>query len=384
MRKIPILVLIFCLFPSLIFASGLVFSSGGATYFLSGTAAQTYTFPTTSQYLAPNPLTTIGDIPYANSTATPAAYGRIAAVAAGQPLLSGGLGTVPAYAGYYLSGTAGQTYTYPTTSKTLLANDWSNLNSSITGLYYFTSGTPTAITPPTDGYAYILGYDTTGTLNKYRTLSLYADYTPFYDAAAGTGASAKIFTFSAAGITGGTTRVFTVPDYTGTIQVAAPATTTTYALFATATEPAYRAIAAGDLPTALTPATLMATGRIDGLAGSYISTANSATSIVIATHGNSAYFLNIGDSDAHSVYTLPTPPATHAVQYMVTNDTGITTKIKMLAPASVTITLDGATGSAAGWAIMGGVLGDTINCYSHSATRYICHTGKGTAALAGP
>ncbi len=55
------------------------------------------TFPDASIYVAPNPLTTIGDIPYANSTATPAAYGRIAAVAAGQVLASAGTGTAPAY-----------------------------------------------------------------------------------------------------------------------------------------------------------------------------------------------------------------------------------------------------------------------------------------------
>ena len=48
---------------------------------------------------------------------------QITAVAAGQPLLSGGVTTAPAYAGYTLSGTAGQTYTFPSTSKTLLATD---------------------------------------------------------------------------------------------------------------------------------------------------------------------------------------------------------------------------------------------------------------------
>jgi hypothetical protein len=85
-------------------AAGQPLLSGGVTtapayagYTFAGTASQTYTFPTTTGYLAPNPLTTIGDIPYANTTATPAAYGRIAAVAAGQVLTSAGTGTVPAW-----------------------------------------------------------------------------------------------------------------------------------------------------------------------------------------------------------------------------------------------------------------------------------------------
>jgi hypothetical protein len=75
--------------------NGHIFTVGSSTF--TGTAGQTYTFPTTSQYIAPNSLTTIGDLPYANSTATPAAYGRIAAVAAGQVLASAGTGTVPVY-----------------------------------------------------------------------------------------------------------------------------------------------------------------------------------------------------------------------------------------------------------------------------------------------
>jgi hypothetical protein len=51
------------------------------------------------------------------------AYGRLAAVAAGQPLLSGGASTAPAYAGYTFSGTTAQTYTFPATSKSLAPTD---------------------------------------------------------------------------------------------------------------------------------------------------------------------------------------------------------------------------------------------------------------------
>jgi hypothetical protein len=66
----------------------------------------------------------IGDLLSANTTTT---LSKVADVAAGQPLLSGGVSTLPAYAGYTFSGTAAQTYTFPTTSKTLAANDGSNL-----------------------------------------------------------------------------------------------------------------------------------------------------------------------------------------------------------------------------------------------------------------
>jgi hypothetical protein len=65
----------------------------------------------------------IGDILYASAATT---IGKLADVAAGQPLLSGGVATAPAYAGYTLSGTAAQTYTFPSTSATLARTDAAN------------------------------------------------------------------------------------------------------------------------------------------------------------------------------------------------------------------------------------------------------------------
>jgi hypothetical protein len=65
----------------------------------------------------------IGDILYASGATT---IGKLADVAAGQPLLSGGVATAPAYAGYTLSGTAAQTYTFPSTSATLARTDAAN------------------------------------------------------------------------------------------------------------------------------------------------------------------------------------------------------------------------------------------------------------------
>jgi hypothetical protein len=58
-----------------------------------------------------------GDIFAAASAST---ITRIAAVAAGQPVLSGGAATAPAYAGYTFSGTAAQTYTFPSVTSTLV------------------------------------------------------------------------------------------------------------------------------------------------------------------------------------------------------------------------------------------------------------------------
>ena len=63
---------------------------------------------------------TVGDLFYASSST---AVTRLADVAAGQPLLSGGTTTAPAYAGYTFSGTGGKTYTFPADSKTLAPTD---------------------------------------------------------------------------------------------------------------------------------------------------------------------------------------------------------------------------------------------------------------------
>jgi len=65
-----------------------------------------------------NPMTAVGDMIYGGTGGTPMA---LADVAAGQPLLSGGITTAPAYAGYTFAGTAAQTYTFPAVSGTLVA-----------------------------------------------------------------------------------------------------------------------------------------------------------------------------------------------------------------------------------------------------------------------
>jgi hypothetical protein len=67
--------------------------------------------------LVTNPMTAVGDIII--GAASGASTGKLVDVAAGQPLLSGGVGAAPAYAGYTFSGTAAQTYTFPSATDTL-------------------------------------------------------------------------------------------------------------------------------------------------------------------------------------------------------------------------------------------------------------------------
>jgi len=85
---------------------------------LTATATTNATLPSGTVTLMTNPLTTTGDLIYSSSGSTP---DRLADVVAGQPLLSGGVSAAPAYAGYTLSGTAAQTYTFPGATSTLLA-----------------------------------------------------------------------------------------------------------------------------------------------------------------------------------------------------------------------------------------------------------------------
>lgn len=106
------------------------------------------------------------------------AIGRIADVAVGQPLLSGGVGVIPAYAGWYLVGTAGETYTFPATGGTIptgtgVANQvtyWSGV-STLTGNAGLTFA-------PATGLNLTLGIATQATVGfdagNYATLSVNA------------------------------------------------------------------------------------------------------------------------------------------------------------------------------------------------------------------
>jgi hypothetical protein len=93
--------------------------------------------------LVTNPMTTAGDLIVGGASGV--STGRLAGVAAGQPLLSGGVGTAPAYAGYTFSATAAQTYTFPGATSTLARTD---AGQTFTGVQAFTAPTvATSIAP---------------------------------------------------------------------------------------------------------------------------------------------------------------------------------------------------------------------------------------------
>jgi hypothetical protein len=111
--------------------------------------------------LVTNPMTTAGDLITAGASGV--STGRIAAVAAGQPLLSGGVATASAYAGYTFSGTAAQTYTFPAATDTLVGlataqtftanNVFGNANSDTLSVQATIKGVGRAVTIDDDGTA---------------------------------------------------------------------------------------------------------------------------------------------------------------------------------------------------------------------------------------
>jgi len=102
--------------------------------------------------------------------------------------------------------------------------------------------------------------------------------------------------------------------------------------------------------------TIFVTGRIDGLMGVTLSTANAATTISSTSNKVMTYY-NRGDSDAHSVYTTPTFEA--GQMYCIRNYTGITAVIKIQLLAGQYMDVDGVN-TAAGKAVKsGGALGDS-------------------------
>jgi hypothetical protein len=104
---------------------------------------------------------------------------------------------------------------------------------SLTGPIYAAAGTPAAIAVPTDGLAYIMGFNTSGVYDKYRSLALIADYTPLYDAVASSGAGAKIMRFDVSPVASGGTSVLSVPATSDTlVGIAASQTLTNKVLTA--------------------------------------------------------------------------------------------------------------------------------------------------------
>lgn len=137
-------------------------------------------------------------------------------------------------------------------------------------------------------------------------------------------------------------------------------------------------------PTLVTPVigaatgtSLIVTGRLDGTVGMLESTAGSATTISVATHGSSSYFMNKGDSDAHSIFTLPTAAA--GLQYCIRNYTGITTVLKFqTSAAGQYIDLDGVNTATGGLIKSAGAAGDAACVVGVDATHWAAYVQKGT------
>ena len=145
----------------------------------------------------------------------------------------------------------------------------------------------------------------------------------------------------------------------------------------------YGAPVKANTPTLITPiigaatgTSLMATGRVDGTVGMLISTAASPTTIVVATHGNASYFMNIGDSAANSIFTLPTAVA--GLQYCIKNYTGITTVLKFqTSAAGQYIDLDGVNTATGGLIKSAGAAGDGACVVGVDATHWVAYPNKG-------
>lgn len=129
---------------------------------------------------------------------------------------------------------------------------------------------------------------------------------------------------------------------------------------------------------AATGTSLYAAGRIDGTVGMVISTADSATTIS-STNNKSSYYMNIGDSDAHSIYTLPT--AATGLQYCVTNyqnSGAITRAIKIITSAAGQyITVNGALSASGGYIISSGAAGDSACVVGVDSTHWVGYIQKG-------
>jgi hypothetical protein len=218
-------------------------------------------------YVAFNPMTTIGDMVYASSTATPAARSRLAAVATGSVLASAGTGTAPVW-----------------------------------------SSAPQLTTIE-------LGAATDTTLARV---------------------SAGVMSVEGATVLTGTTP--NIGAATGT--------------------------------------SLIVTGRLDGLAGVVLTTAASPTTIS-STSNASSYYFNQGNSDANSIFTLPTAAA--GLQYCIRNYTGISRVVRInTSAAGQYIDVDGTLTATGGYVTSAGAAADSVCLVGSDATHWVMYTQKGT------
>lgn len=122
---------------------------------------------------------------------------------------------------------------------------------------------------------------------------------------------------------------------------------------------------------------LLASGRVDGTVGMVISTADSPTTVTVASHGKHSYFMNIGNSDANSIFTLPTAAA--GIQYCFKNYTGISRVLTLqTSAAGQYIDNDGTLTATGGFVHTGGAAGDGACVVGVDATHWVLYVNKGT------
>jgi hypothetical protein len=127
---------------------------------------------------------------------------------------------------------------------------------------------------------------------------------------------------------------------------------------------------------AATGTSLIVTGRLDGLAGVVLTTAASPTTIS-STSNASSYYFNQGNSDANSIFTLPTAAA--GLQYCIRNYTGISRVVRInTSAAGQYIDVDGTLTATGGYVTSAGAAADSVCLVGSDATHWVMYTQKGT------
>ncbi len=280
--------------------------------------------------------------------------------------------------------TTGQTrtWTIPDADVTIPANPADKGANAFTGAQTFT-GSGGLTSPPitTDIRAVTFGAATIGTTAL--------PFSHFY-----MGAPGGTYYFDITGTPGTSHKTITMPNVTGTVVVATESTTTTQAMFATATTgaPAFRAIADADLPKSITGmtitgASLIATGIVDGLTNVTICTDGTETAnpagkmsqIIVNKHATAATALTV---------TMATPVA--GMQLIVKNGQGAggtnTGVITMIAGTDVIIynPTTKVNCTATQNLVSGGAAGDYVALVAMDTTHWESVGSQGTWACATP
>jgi hypothetical protein len=305
----------------------------------------------------------IGDLLYASSTTQ---FARIAPATAGNPLISGGVGAAPNFLGVVL---AGGTNTFSIT------NGSASLSVAAAKIFNI-SGTFT------DGK--FLKYTASGNVISGDGEALSNPMTNVGDMIIGSTAGAPAGLVAVAlGSVLTSKGTVTAPAWDSAPQITSinlgHASDTTIARSAAGIITVEGAtVLTGTTPNigAATGTSLIVTGRLDGLAGVVLTTAASPTTIS-STSNASSYYFNQGNSDANSIFTLPTAAA--GLQYCIRNYTGISRVVRInTSAAGQYIDVDGTLTATGGYVTSAGAAADSVCLVGSDATHWVMYTQKGT------